>query len=65
MLARVQTEIWKTWVRMVLVSSWMTSLLFLELYLAVWEMGICNLLLNQKKGCKHINVIESRMLGTV
>lgn len=37
----------------------------LELYLAACEMGICKLLLNQKKGFKHINVIESRMLRTV
>lgn len=50
---------------MVCVISWMTFLLFLELYLAVCEMGICNVLLYQKKACKHINVIESRRLETV
>lgn len=62
MVVRAETEIWETWVCVVFVSYWMTT--FFELYLAVCEMGICNILLNQKKGCKHIDVIESRRLGT-
>lgn len=39
MVARAQTEIWETWIRVVFVSYWITSLLFLNFILLFvkWE----------------------------
>lgn len=39
MVARAQTEIWETWIRVVFVSYWITSLLFFNFILLFvkWE----------------------------
>lgn len=39
MVARAQTEIWETWIHVVFVSYWITSLLFLNFILLFvkWE----------------------------
>lgn len=39
MVARAQTEVWETWIRVVFVSYWITSLLFLNFILLFvkWE----------------------------